>query len=216
MRNKKGFTLTEILLAVMIVGLISVALASLTRAAARESGVGRSKIMLRNNLSMFMRTLRNDLASATRVSRVHGWTAVSNTTPVMLLQIAKNVDRNGNQINTHENKEWITYCFKRGTDNTNIHPSSAFRDGIIYRNVQSTQLSSCPTSYSQKEIVLRNVKYLVQESGDTSYFSPLFTRNSFSRSATNSLLNVRIITELNSKPLVNDVVEEIFTVPNGF
>ena len=61
MKNNKGFTLTEILLAVMIVGLIAISLAALTRAAARESGVGRSRIMLRNNLSRFMRTLRTDI-----------------------------------------------------------------------------------------------------------------------------------------------------------
>ena len=33
MKNRKGFTLTEVLLAVMVVGLIGVALASLTTAA---------------------------------------------------------------------------------------------------------------------------------------------------------------------------------------
>lgn len=60
MTNKKGFTLTEILLAVMIVGIIGVALASLTTAASRESGVGRSKVMLRNNLSIALRQLRQE------------------------------------------------------------------------------------------------------------------------------------------------------------
>ena len=50
MKNNKGFTLTEILLAVMIVGIIGVALAALTTAASREGGVGRSKILLRNIL----------------------------------------------------------------------------------------------------------------------------------------------------------------------
>ena len=69
-KNRGGFTLTEVLLAVMIVGLISVALAALTRAAARESGAGRSKIMLRNNLSTFVRTLRRDMSQATVVGSV--------------------------------------------------------------------------------------------------------------------------------------------------
>ena len=39
MKNNKGFTLTEILLAVMIVGLIAISLAALTRAAAREYAI---------------------------------------------------------------------------------------------------------------------------------------------------------------------------------
>lgn len=68
MKNKSGFTLTEVLLAVMVVGLIGVALASLTTAATRESGVGRSKVMLRNNLSLFLRTLRDDINAATYIN----------------------------------------------------------------------------------------------------------------------------------------------------
>lgn len=217
MRNKKGFTLTEVLLAVMIVGLISIALASLTRAAARESGVGRTKIMLRNNLSMFMRTLRKDLASSSYVSGVYGWLPVG-TTPVILVQMAKNMDSKGNVLQAGEPKEWITYCFKRGTDNANIQPSTAYRGGIIYRIVGTTKITSCPTTYTQKQVVLQAVKFLVQgtASSATGYHSPLFMRNNFSRLGRNSVLTVRIITELNSKPLVNDVVEEIFTLPNGY
>ena len=65
MKNNKGFTLTEILLAVMIVGIIGVALAALTTASSREAGVGRSRVLLRNNLSLAMRQLRQD------VSRLH-------------------------------------------------------------------------------------------------------------------------------------------------
>ena len=81
----RGFTLTEVLLAVMIVGLIGVSLASLTRAAARESGVGRSKIMLRNNLSMFLRTLREDMAGATRVDYIGGDLGTVSTSAISLL-----------------------------------------------------------------------------------------------------------------------------------
>lgn len=61
MKNKKGFTLTEVLLAAMIVGVIGVALAALTTAALRESGAGRVRLMLRNQLSLFMRQLRQDV-----------------------------------------------------------------------------------------------------------------------------------------------------------
>ena len=67
MNNNKGFTLTEILLAAMIVGIIGVALAALTTAAMRESGIGRTKTMLRNQLSLALRQLRQDIHEATRV-----------------------------------------------------------------------------------------------------------------------------------------------------
>ena len=65
MNNKKGFTLTEVLLATMIVGVIGIALAALTTAAMRESGVGRSRLMLRNEISLFLRQLRQDVREST-------------------------------------------------------------------------------------------------------------------------------------------------------
>ncbi|MBP5404046.1 MAG: type II secretion system protein [Elusimicrobiaceae bacterium] len=67
MNNKNGFTLTEILLAVMIVGVIGIALAALTTAAVRESGTGRTRLMLRNQISLAMRQLRQDIHESTEV-----------------------------------------------------------------------------------------------------------------------------------------------------
>ena len=67
MKNNKGFTLTEVLLAAMIVGIIGIALAALTTAALRESGVGRTRITLRNQISLFLRQLRQDMQKATSV-----------------------------------------------------------------------------------------------------------------------------------------------------
>ncbi|WP_428054802.1 PulJ/GspJ family protein [Candidatus Avelusimicrobium facis] len=223
MTNKKGFTLTEVLLAVMIVGLIAVALASLTRAAARESGVGRSKIMLRNNLSMFMRTLRGDMARATRVEVMHGNSAVGDNA-VTLLQLAQNVDRDGNLIlrtirsnsfRVVQRAKWISYCFVRGSDNNNIQPADAYRGGKIYRLESTSAYPSCSGNLPANSVVLTNVKY-IPPSSNVNYFVPLFALDSFSRSGTKSLLRVQIITELPSTPVVNDVVEEIFAMPNGY
>lgn len=225
-RNKRGFTLTEILLAVMIVGLIAVALASLTRAASREAGVGRSRVMLRNNLSTFLRVLRNDMNSASRVDYIAGTLGTVGTTPVPLLRLSKNLDSEGNQIITTYNYESssetldaarITYCFQRGSDRANISPSGAFRGGSIYRvvnNVSESGNTDYPTcsGLSAEDIVLGNVKYI----NDSSYPVPLFAAHSLSRDWTKSLLTIRIITEVNSKPIINDVVEEVFAMPMGF
>jgi len=68
MKNNKGFTLTEVLLAAMIVGIIGVALAALTTAALRESGSGRTRQMLRNQISLFLRQLRQDAREATSIT----------------------------------------------------------------------------------------------------------------------------------------------------
>ncbi len=75
MSNNKGFTLTEVLLAVMIVGLVGVALAALTGTAVRESNVGRTRMMLRNQASIALRQLRQDVhqSSAVTCSNVE-WT----------------------------------------------------------------------------------------------------------------------------------------------
>ena len=66
MKNNKGFTLAEILLAVLIVGIIGVALAAVTTAALRESGTGRTRLILRNQLSIAVRQLRQDIQLAQR------------------------------------------------------------------------------------------------------------------------------------------------------
>ena len=68
MKNNKGFTLTEVLLAVMIVGLVGVALAALTGTAVRESNVGRTRMMLRNQASIALRQLRQDVHQSSSVT----------------------------------------------------------------------------------------------------------------------------------------------------
>ena len=68
MRNNKGFTLTEVLLAAMIVGIIGVALAALTTAALRESSMGRVRLTLRNQISLFLRQLRQDVRESEKMS----------------------------------------------------------------------------------------------------------------------------------------------------
>ncbi len=68
MRNKKGFTLTEVLLAAMIVGLIGVALAALITSSTREGSMGRTRVMLRNQISNAMRLMRQDIHQANSIS----------------------------------------------------------------------------------------------------------------------------------------------------
>ena len=208
---RKGFTLTEVLLAVMIVGLIGVALASLTRAAAREGGVGRSKIMLRNNLSSFMRTLRNDLAEASVLN-----ISADGTGTRKLLEIGKNIKTKLNATDADEaivgtDISKITYCFVEGTDTANIAPADAKRGGEIYRFESDSEYSDCD-NLSKGKLVLGNVKSI--PSG--AYIVPSFKRNIFSRGQSSNLLTVKLIVELNSTPIVNEVIEENFTTPMGY
>lgn len=233
MNNKKGFTLTEILLAVMIVGLVGVALAALTTAASRESGVGRSKVLMRNNLSLALRTLRNDINNATFIDEAKGPISgsYSGLGTVTLLKLRKNATTDGETVQPSKfksqtdkttqtmNQEYVTYCFIAGTTTSNVDgaavlPTGSSIGGRIYRASSSSPNPSCGSS---SRLLLDNVKYIP---GGNAYPVPLFCAglacafNSGSESA--SLLSVRIITELNSSPVTNDVIEEIFAVPNGF
>ena len=81
MMNNKGFTLTEVLLAAMIVGIIGIALAALTTAALRESNIGRTRIMLRNQISLFLRQFRQDLQNSEGLPDELGYTKSGPSAP---------------------------------------------------------------------------------------------------------------------------------------
>jgi len=214
LKKHAGFTLTEVLLAVMIVGIIGVALAALTRAAARESGVGRSKIMLSNNLTSFYRQLRKDLATATVVDEVEGPLdgASFNGDYVSLIKFISNGTAQGEAIISGVAPKKIVYCFKRGDDTANITPSGdATRDGIIFRLEVAASQAYPECSSTSGSPVLTNVKYISANADGAYYPVPLFERDD----ATNRLVQVNIITELNTKPIVNDVREEAISLPTG-
>ncbi len=236
MNNKKGFTLTEILLAVMIVGIIGVALASLTTAASRESGVGRSKVLLRNNLSIVLRQLRRDIQESSRVMYVRGRQNASGRVPLLVL--AKNVNQSGEAYSPSVSPVYITYCFAVGSNPTTasgkkVVPDGAKDGGTIYRLENTTNpmggnvTPSCNISNSKK--ILSNVKY-IPTTASGNYPVPLFalredvnkeysvnmSDKTFLRKNLASALVVKLITELPSNPVVNDVTEETFVLPNGF
>lgn len=242
----KGFTLTEVLLAVMIVGLIGVALAALTRASAREGGVGRSRIMLRNNAASFLRTLRRDINQATAIDEVGGgYNSVATNAPnALLIKL-----RQGNDINTERipiraedgtnvapNEVFITYCFQGGTDTNNIVPAGASRGGTIWRvaNAKAVGAEYIPCSEISSHTgedgvsvdeVLNHVKFIPADEPITlnnlqeiEWPVPYFRRkhNLGNVGSNLNIVQVSIITELNSDPIVNDFIEETFAAPVGY
>lgn len=192
MKNRKGFTLTEVLLAVMVVGLIGVALASLTTAASREAGIGRSKVMLRNNLSLFLRTLRNDINAATYI-KMGGSTNPS--IGGLLFTLCDNKSVSGETITKPGGGNGcVEYTFEKGSK-SGVKPTGATRGGRIKRNGST---------------VLNNVKYMPRYEG---YASPSFRR--VGNSGVASAIDMTLIVELDSAQTVNDIVEETFLLPNG-
>ncbi len=196
MNKKRGFTLTEVLLAVLVVGLIGIALASLTTAASREGGVGRSRVMLRNSMSRALRQLRQDIHDSSRVLYVRNRISSVGTASIPLLLLAQNVDLSGNVI-PGATASYVLYCFKPGNITTtasgaSVQPTaisgvlaSAARDGgTIYRTVLQTPayvsgqagVPSCTESTS--DIFLENVKFIppaTHVASEYYYPVPLFT-----------------------------------------
>ena len=215
-----GFTLTEVLLAVMIVGLIGIALASLTRASAREGGVGRSRVMLRNNAAMFVRTLRQDIEQSSVIESVAGpLSSVSGS--VMLLKLKKGLDADNNNLKiynrTHDDiqrpYEYVVYCFEKGA--TSSVPSGSTIGGVIKR-VASNENADLSCSSEGQVVVLDHVKFISNSSfsvGEVNmtYPVPLFTTHS----GNNCAVDVNVITELDSKPVLNDLITQTFVAPAG-
>lgn len=240
MKKRNGFTLTEILLAVLVVAIIGVALASLTTAASRESGVGRSKVMLRNGISRAMRQLRQDLHESSRVFFVRGPIGANNATQIPLLMLGKNVRLDGTAISSNT-LTYVIYCFVPGTVATTsngvaVAPNGATDGGIIYRQVWTTttpysfpENSNTPNcrTITESDIWMQNIKFITTDVN--TYSVPLFQAegytgiysindNTDANLVNNlaSLLQVKLILELPSSPVVNDVTEEKFSLPNGF
>ena len=246
MNNKKGFTLTEILLAVMIVGVIGVALASLTTAASRESGVGRSKMVLRDNLSLAMRQLHLDVQQSNQVLYARGEIdSISSTVPLLVLSSGKMYD-DAEDI-PGVNTRYITYCFVPGTeegplgDGRTLKPTQTgnrkTRDGgVIYRREKSsapgwsgtTPTCGNPATDSDFKVFLDNVKFITSNYSpkypSPAFWIPGYRSTPYSRKSTDveisshlgSQLHVQVIVELPTSPVINDVIEEIFTLPNGY
>lgn len=241
MKYKNGFTLTEVLLAVMIVSIIGLALASLTTAASRESGVGSSRVMLRNNLSIALRQLRQDVHEASQILFVKGAmeTAPSDSyTPLLVLAQNASMDGDKEIINKTDNDDqvYISYCFKKGEINEvssgdAVQPSGATDGGIIVRRVLTGQearpASDEYCSMGDEFQWLQNVKF-ISSSYDVSFYPvPLFDLSTYKTNdglmdaenqvdlTRGAILRVNLILELPSYPVVNEVVEERILLSNG-
>ena len=239
MKTNKGFTLTEILLAVMIVGLIGVALASLTTTATRETTTGRSRITLRNSLSLALRQIRQDIHESSQVLYVKGVIDPSETEMLPLLVLGKNVRMSGESILTDQSVQYIAYCFNRGTttklsNGANVLPSQAVDGGTIYRREFSEKPTDISTvcSATGRRALLHNVKFIPSSSVTAdNYPVPFFGLKDYSNERkTNDMdflanayesdiasrLYIYLIVELPIAPVVNEVAEEMFALPNGF
>lgn len=199
--NRKGFTLTEVLLGLMIVGIIGISLAALTTSASRDSGKSSSKIMLRNNLSIFLRQLRQDIHDSNRVYSIVG--NIDNTANTDILVLTQNQTLSETTIRSGD-VQYITYCYIKAP--TNVEGTNWYIGGQIKRLQNANAKGNC---ISNGKVVLNNVKYIVQDGKKY----PSFTA---SGSDLKTLLSVKLLLEIPSKPVINDVIEDVIMLPNGF
>lgn len=244
MKNKRGFTLTEVLLAVMIVGIIGVALASLTTAASRESGRGSSRVMLRNNASLALKQLRKDVHDASRVVFVKGvLPSTLGTDREPLLVLANNLSLLDGKIDNEAlGPEFIAYCFSRGettetSSGDQVQPEGySYDEGTITREVWvsdeiPTAATACPSDNTDRTVRnwLQHVKfisssYMYGNPAVYSYPVPLFSLVDFNGNSHNNttsalnqgaVLDIKMILELPSLPVVNVAIEERILLTNG-
>ncbi len=256
MKNKNGFTLTEILLAVMIVALIGVALASLTTSSTRFSTSGRARVVTRNAMSSFVRQLRQDVHEASQVLYVRGpfdYPPLANSGPGIqtlsttpLLALAKNVDIEGGAIDDNQEKVYVVYCYfgnptlkeepgRTGASGRILYPEGSVLGSIrrrVYKDEEppfnETGEINCGNVVDRKyyTVALEFVKFVRPNFG---YPSPLFWVPGYRNSAysvkqedTNrdvnlgTQLHVNLIVELPSFPIIHEVLEESFMLPNGY
>lgn len=64
MKNNKGFTLMELLVAVFIGSMVTISLVSIWKAASLQTSSGQRQSIIRNNLSMFLRGMHKDITEA--------------------------------------------------------------------------------------------------------------------------------------------------------
>ena len=202
MKNNKGFTLMEVLLAALIVGVIGIALAALTTAAVREGGVGRTRVMLRHQLSLAMQQLRQDIAFADQVG------VYKNPDGTVKSVKIKHMHPQGEKYigvldtpMTVDHPVLITYEFtKKENSNTG---------GIIKRKVEQQG-----AQVGKTEIWLSNIKTVKND--PSGFISPRFEQITYPGDQIGSLLKVSIIVEVGTDTVVNDVVEETFVMQHGF
>lgn len=195
MKNNKGFTLMEILLAAMIVGIIGLALAALTTAAVREGGVGRTKVMLRQQLSLALSQLRQDIAEAESIVLLAD--PMGNEDGDPLIEIGKSAI--GPLQHEEENVE---YVYRKGTIQGAGNPNSR-TGGVICRRVGG-EGHPC-------EVWLTNIKDISQNSFKSPSFSSIMAVVGASQVTGAGMgIQFRVILEVPTEPVVNEAVEEVF------
>jgi len=112
----------------------------------------------------------------------------------------------------------VVYCFKLGANTNNIVPATARRGGEIFRlegNLSNAYPTCSGSTYNTNKVILNNVKFIPSNYNGGEYPVPLFENYTRDYEGNTYLgyVKINIITELDSTPVVNEVLEEIIALP---
>ncbi len=194
MKNNRGFTLIEILLAAMIVGLIGLSLGAISTAALRESGVGRTRMIMRNQLSLALRQLRQDIHEATTV------TIPSSGGSDMLVLTYDLANRLGKDP---ADRAAVIYTLK--TSGATTLPDGSTVGNEITRTVRDSAGNEKTKSW------LENVKIIAHPS-DSDEKYPSFQKIG---EGNDSRIIVRLIVQPSGEIVINETVRTVIVAPQG-
>ncbi len=193
MKNNKGFTLTEVLLAALIVGVMGIALAALSTSATREGGHGRTKMILRNQLSTALRQLRQDIHGASRITFPFG----------KLIRLEQEAAyRPGESGSSYSVIEYTLVT--TGASSSGVVPAGSTIGNKITRTVDGSASTW-----------LSNVKYISSPRYPKMALIDQEADGAAANGGINSVLEVDIIVEVPSTPAINEVVHETLLLPHG-
>lgn len=197
MSNNRGFTLTEILLAAMIVGLIGIALAAVTTAVLRESSVGRTRIILRDQLSLALHQLQQDIQEASAIT-------IANDGRKLTLDFTDG-DRPGPDAS---GRTRVVYELKTSGAVEALPIGSA--TSTIGNTIERTVTGGAAAG---TEVWLKNVKRI------DSYGYPSFQK--LTDAVQDSRIQVKLIVQVggdktSGSPAINEAVVAVFTGRHGF
>lgn len=115
MKNNKGFTLMELLVAVFIGSMVTIALVSIWKAASLQTASGQRQSVIRNNLSMFLRGIHKDITEADVIIYP---TKLLTAEPTLLLvgfrnarKVGSNIEPKNANVSFVTTSQYFAYCY---------------------------------------------------------------------------------------------------------
>lgn len=171
MINKKGFTLMELLVAVFISGMVTVALAAVWKAASLQTSQSQRQTVLKNNVTIFLREMHKNIAEADTIF----FPSSSDNNKTFLV--------GGRRVYKSDMSNWASFCVSE--DNPNYSCATN----------ETTGLPEVPGNTKFFEYCLNGSKIMYKESspgGNTGLISALNAAECTGSTVINNVTNFNV------------------------